>query len=127
MPRPKKIENMTISERDELLRKLQYKLGELNGMKISRSKEVMERKKENKLLENVAKKYDNHLTLLRKIKETQIEQIQELISYLDETVKKSEITETKANEVHLEHQRLLRELKKLNKELASFDKELDTY
>lgn len=127
MPRPKKIENMTISERDDVLRKLQYKIGELNGMKMARSKEVMERKKENKLLEKVAKKYDNHLTLLRKIKESQIEQIQELISYLDETVKKSEITETKANEVHQEHQRLLREMKKLNKELESFDKEIMGY
>lgn len=127
MPRQKNIEKMSISERDQVLQKLQHKLGELNGMKIQKAKELKERKKENVLLEKVTKKYNTHITLLRRIKETQIEQIQELLGYLDKAVKESEITESKAEEIHKEHKRLMKEMEKINKELSEFDIELSEY
>ena len=118
------LQKLSIKERDNIISKLNKKIGELKGFQKYKRKEIKEKEKDNKLLKRITKKYNKQLQLSHKIKEKQIIQILELLEYLEKSTKSTELSTIKLEEVNNQRDILIKELNHMNKELTQMNKEM---
>lgn len=118
------LEQMSIVERDKIIKKLNTKIGELKGRQKQKKESIKEKEKDNRLLRNIARKYDYQIQLVYKMKERQIKQIHDLLGYLDKSMKTTEMSNSKLEAVNTEHKHLIKELTQINHELNQMRRDM---
>lgn len=101
---------LTIGKKDSLLKMLQDKVRELENVKKEKRRNVREKMKMNRVLENVLKDYEHKENMIIEMKEKQKKQIYEIIEYLEKSMKSIGVSTSKLQQVTYERKRLLKQI-----------------
>lgn len=127
MKENKYFNKLGIVERDIIINKLNEKIGELTDKKKTRTEEIKYKKKDNQLLKTVLQKYENQNLLISKIKERQINQIEQLLDYIEDSIKKNSLSDTQLKNINHERDLLMKDLTNITREFDDISKEIDLF
>ena len=120
---------MDVFSRDEMLAILQNEMNELSKFNTESVVRLASKKKDNQFLEGVLNDYKKHNEYMLKLKRQQIEQIEYLLNYIENSLAQAGVTEMMINQANYERKNLLRELETVKSsidELITLDKTLIT-
>lgn len=127
MKENKYFNKLGIVERDIIINKLNEKIGELTDRKKTRTEEIKYKKKDNQLLNTVLQKYENQNLLISKIKERQMNQIEQLLDYIEDSIKKNSLSDTQLKNINHERDLLIKDLTNITHEFKDISKEIDLF
>ena len=108
---------MDIANQETILRALQEQMNVLSNYKMERTRELMEKQRDNDLLEKVVDQYNAYDSEMRKLKLQQGQQMEYLLLYLEKAMAEAGITETMLDRAKHEKASLIKQIKKIQSDL----------